>query len=158
MRTETIEVFQFDELSDDAKEKARYWSRSNVDFFWCEEGIDSIKTFCNHFGVRLTTWNVAPYANPDYSAEYFNSHFRGMKLKDFKRDYMPTGYCLDYDLWMTFYDQFKATGSAKKAFDDALWKGFIGLRNDMENQLSDEYIDEHLIINEYEFTEDGKRF
>jgi hypothetical protein len=158
MRTETIEVFQFDELSDDAKEKARYWSRSNVDFFWCEEGIDSIKTFCNHFGVRLTTWNVAPYANPDYSAEYFNSHFRGMKLKDFKRDYMPTGYCLDYDLWMTFYDQFKATGSAKKAFDDALWKGFIGLRNDMEFQLSDEYIDEHLIINEYEFTEDGKRF
>ena len=158
MRTETIEVYKFDELSDDAKEKARDWWRFREDFFGCEDGLDSIKTFCNHFGVRLKTWNVAPYANPDYSAEYFNSHFRGMKLKDFKRDHMPTGYCLDCDLWITFYDQFKTTGSAKKAFDDALWKGFIALRNDMESQLSDEYIDEHLIINEYEFTEDGKLF
>ena len=59
---------------------------------------------------------------------------------------------------MTFYDQFKATGSAKKAFDDALWQGFNAWHNDMESQLSDEFIDEHLIINEYEFTEDGKNF
>ena len=158
MRTETIEVFQFIELSDDAKEKAREWWRSYADFFGCDDGLDSIKTFCNHFGVRLKTWNVAPYENPNYSAEYFNSHFRGLKLKDFKRDHMPTGYYLDCDLWVTFYDQFKATGSAKKAFDDALWKGFIALRNDMESQLSDEYIDEHLEMNEYEFTEEGKRF
>jgi hypothetical protein len=68
---------------------------------------------------------------------------------------MPTGYCLDCDLWMTFYDEFKATSSAKKAFDKALWAGFIGWRNDMESQLEDDYIDEHMMMNEYEFTEDG---
>lgn len=158
MRTETIEVYKFDELSNKAKEKARDWYRSTSDFHWSDENKESIDAFCNHFGIRLTTWSVSPYSSPDYSADYFNSHFRGLKLKDFKRDHMPTGYCLDCDLWITFYDQFKATGCAKKAFDSALWAGFIGWRNEMESQLSDEYIDEHMIINEYEFTEDGKLF
>lgn len=155
MRTETIEIFKFDELSDTAKEKARDWYRSQADFHWSDEAQDSINAFCNHFGIRLTQWNVQPYSLPDYSAEYFNSHFRGLKLKDFSRDHMPTGYYLDCTLWMTFFDQFKATGCAKNAFDAALWAGFIGWRDDMESQLSDEYIDEHLLINEYEFTENG---
>ena len=155
MRTETIAIYSFDELSDKAKDKARSKYRENCEFFWCDEAKDSINAFCEHFGVKLTQWNVGPYSTPDYSAEYFNSHFRGLKLKDFQRDHMPTGYCLDCDLWMTFYDEFKATGSAKKAFDKALWVGFIGWRNEMESQLEDDYIDEHLMINEYEFTEDG---
>ena len=155
MRMETINVYSFDELSDEAKDKARSKYRENCDFHWNDECKDSINAFCDHFGIRLTAWSVSPYSSPDYSAEYFNSHFRGLKLKDFKRDHMPTGYCLDCDLWMTFYDEFKATGCAKKAFDKALWAGFIGWRNEMESQLEDDYIDEHLMMNEYEFTEDG---
>lgn len=155
MRTETIEIFKFDELSDVAKAKARDLYRMGCDIHWSDESKDSIDAFCGHFGIRLTTWNVSPYSTPDYSAEYFNSHFRGLKLKDFNRDYMPTGYCLDCTLWMTFYDQFKATGCAKKAFDAALWAGFIAWRDDMESQLEDDYIDEHMLANEYEFTENG---
>ena len=157
MRTETIAIYKFEELpTEAAKEKARDWWRAASDFAWSSESEQSITAFCDHFGVRLTTWRVGPYETPDYAAEYFNSHFRGLKLRDFKRDHMPTGYCLDCDLWMTFYDEFKRTGSAKKAFDAALWAGFIGWRNDMQSQLEDEYIDEHLTINEYEFTADGR--
>ena len=155
MRSETITIYSFDELSDEAKDKARSKYRENCDFHWSDENKDSINAFCEHFGVKLTQWKVGPYLPPDYTAEYFNSHFRGLKLKDFQRDHMPTGYCLDCDLWMTFYDEFKATSSAKKAFDKALWAGFIGWRNDMESQLEDDYIDEHMMMNEYEFTEDG---
>ena len=156
MRTETIAILKFDELSDSAKEKARDWYRSNSDFHWVDESKESITAFCDHFGISLKSWDVQPYSSPNYSAEYFNSHFRGMKLKDFDRDYMPTGYYLDCSLWMTFFDEFKATGCAKKAFDKALWEGFIDWRKEMESQLEDDYIDEHLVINEYEFTEDGK--
>jgi hypothetical protein len=156
MRTEIIEVYQFAELSDKAKEKAREWYRSNSDFHGSDENLDSIKAFCEHFDIRLKNWEVSPYSSPNYSAEFTNSNFRGLKLKDFNRDNMPTGYFLDCTLWMTFFDQFKATGCAKKAFDSALWAGFIGWRDDMESQLSDEYIDEHMIINEYEFTENGQ--
>jgi hypothetical protein len=151
-----LQIFEFNELSDEAKEKAREWYRHDMDYHWGDESQDSIKAFCNHFGVKLINWSVAPYSSPDYHAEYFNSHFRGMKLKDFERDHMPTGYCLDCDLWMTFYDEFKRTGSAKTAFDKALWAGFIAWRNDMEAQLEDDYIDDHIQINEWTFTAEGK--
>ena len=156
MRTETVTIYSFDELSDDAKDNARNNHRLDCDFFWSDENLDSIKTFCEHFGVKLVSWSVGPYSSPDYQAEFCNQNFRGLKLKDFQRDHTPTGYCLDCDLWMTFYDGFKATGCAKKAFDKALWAGFIGWRNDMEFQLSDEYIDEHMMMNGYEFTEHGE--
>lgn len=155
MRTILRTIYKFDELPENAKQRARDLWRTDADYHWSDESRESIETFCAHFGIRLTTWQVAPYETPNYHADYFNSHFRGRKLRDFNRDHMPTGYCLDCDLWMTFYDEFKRTGDAKGAFDAALWAGFKAWRNDMEWQLSDEYIDEHLIINEYEFDETG---
>jgi hypothetical protein len=156
MEVVELQIFQFHELDEQAKNKAREWYRYDMDYHWGDESLQSIQAFCDHFGIRLITWSVAPYSSPDYHADYFNSHFRGMKLKDFERDHMPTGYCLDCDLWMTFYDEFKRTGSAKTAFDKALWAGFIAWRNDMEAQLKDDYIDDHIQINEWSFTEDGK--
>lgn len=44
MRTETItkEIFSFDELSDEAKEKARDWCRDGgLDDVWHSERVDS---------------------------------------------------------------------------------------------------------------------
>lgn len=156
MRTETITIYKFDELpNENAKNRAREWYREGQEFHWSDESMDSINAFCDHFGVRLTQWRVAPFEAPDYDAQYFNSHFRGLKLKDFNRDHMPTGYCLDCDLWITFYDEFKRTGSAKLAFDAALYAGFKAWRDDMEHQCTDEYIDEHLTINGLEFDEYG---
>lgn len=156
MRTIEQTIYTFEELNDEAKENAREWWRSNGELFWNDEAKDSIQTFCDHFGAHLKSWNIGPFAPIDYNCEYFNSHFRGMKLKDFKRDNMPTGYCLDCSLWMTFYDEFKRTGSAKAAFDAALYQGFKDWRSDMESQFENDYIDDHLIANGYEFTESGK--
>jgi hypothetical protein len=39
--------------------------------------------------------------------------------------------------------------------EDALYAAFMSWRSDYEHQMSDEYIDECLEINEHEFTEDG---
>lgn len=155
MRTEIIEIFKFAELSDEAKDRARERWRINCDFAWQSESKDSIIKFCEHFGVKLTDWCVCPYESPWFKTNADNSHFRGRKLKHFDREFMPTGYCLDCDLWITFYDEFKRTGDAKQAFDAALYAGFRAWRDDMEYQLSNEYIDEMLIANEYEFYEDG---
>ena len=157
MRIKQTEVFQFEELSDSAKEKARDWWRevSAGDYSWSAESIDSIEKFCDGFGVTLKNYSVSPWANPEYETNADNSHFRGRKLREFSRDAMPTGYCLDCDLYQTFYDEFKRTGDAKHAFDKALWAGFIAWRNDMESQNEDEYIDDRLIANEYEFDNEG---
>lgn len=157
MRTETIQLFKFNELSDSAKEKACEQYRSQgIEYHWHHESLQSIQAFCEHFGVNLKRWSVCTYRGIDYSTDAENMHFRGMKLRDFDREHMPTGYFLDCDLWMTFYDEFKRTGDAKGAFDSALYAGFKAWRDDMEWQESDEYIGEHLEANEYEFTEDGE--
>lgn len=157
MRTIEKTVYLFDELSDKAKDRAREWWRDGMDFAWQSESRQSIEAFCSHFGVNLRRWSVGPHYPLEYSHDAENHHFRGMRLRDFNRDNMPTGYCLDCDLWMTFYDRFKATGDAKAAFDDAVYAGFLAWQKDMEHQLSDECVDEMLIANEYEFDEEGYR-
>lgn len=156
METVQIDIFAFDELSEDAKEKAREWWRSGMDFAWSEESRASVEAFCDHFGVRLIDWSVQPYGQVDYSTDAENRHFRGVRLSQIDRDAMPTGYCLDATLWITFYDHFKKTGDAKGAFDAALWEAFKAWRDDMEWQLSDECVDETICANEYRFTESGK--
>lgn len=155
METVQVDVFTFDELTDEAKETAREWMRKDYDPAWCDESLESITAFCDHFKVALRGVHLWAFEPISYDAQYFNSHFRGRKLKDFDRDYMPTGFGLDCDLWMTFYDVFKATGDAKRAFDDALEVGFKSWRSDLEWQLSDEHIDELLSINGYRFTANG---
>jgi hypothetical protein len=157
MRTETVNLYKFNELSERAKEHARERGRRWVseDPAWGDESLDSIKAFCDRFGVDLKDWSVGAYCPFDFSTNAENRHFRGRKLRDFTRDNMPTGYCLDCALWGTFYDEFKRTGSAKKAFEGALWAGFKEWREDLEGQLEDEYIEDFLIANEYEFYENG---
>lgn len=153
MRTIVTTVYKFDELNDQAKERARDWWRSIGEVAWDDESRDSIVAFCSHFGVKLTEYDID---NCWFKHDATNATFRGRKLSDFDRDHMPTGYCLDCDLWMTFYDEFKKTGDAKAAFNDALCAGLREWREDREHQNTDEYIDEVLTINEYEFTEKGE--
>jgi hypothetical protein len=158
MQTIELNLFSFEELTPEAQavaiEEARY-----KDWYgdaWDDDSRHSIEAFCSHFGVSLRNWSLGAYCPIDYDVELSNANFRGLKLRDFSRDYMPTGYCLDCDLWGKFYDVFKATGDAKRAFDDALYSGFRAWRADKEWQLSDEAIGENLSINEYQFTETGK--
>lgn len=159
MQVIELTIYTINELpTEKAKDNARNWWRSFGEFHWNDESRQSIETFCYHFGVRLKNWQIGPCSQFVYTTDAENRHFRGRKLKDFDREHMPTGYCLDCSLWQTFYDVFKRTGDAKEAFDSALHAGFSDWQKDMEDQMSDEYIDEHLEINGYTFTEDGKPF
>lgn len=154
MRTIEVKVFKFYELSDKAKERAREWWRSVADFAWQDEARQSIEAFCSEFGVTLKDYDVDRLS---YEHDATKENFRGRKIREFKRDHMPTGYYLDSDIWETFYDVFKKKRNASAAFDDALYAGFRAWREDQEYQQSDEYIDETIIANEYEFTEEGGR-
>lgn len=155
MRQETINIYSFDDLDEYAKEKARDWFRSVSDYPWHDDCRASIETFCKYFGVKLTDWSVDAWTY-NFRTDAENNNFRGHKLREFTRDHMPTGYCLDYPLWSTFYDSFKRTGDAKEAFDDALRAGFKDWCSDIEYYYSDEAINETLESDGYEFYEDGK--
>lgn len=155
MKTIELNIYEFSELSDKVKQKVLDRFRYQSERFWCDESMESIDAFCKRFNVELKEWRID---SCDYSFSHNakNENFRGLKLRQFDRDYMPTGYCLDCDLWMTFYDEFKRTGSALKAFDDALHAGFIAWRDDLAWQESDEYITEHIDANGYLFFDDGQ--
>lgn len=161
MRTETItrSLYQFHELSEKAKASAREWFRDGIagEYSWTDESLYSIKTFCAAFDAKLTGWEICPYTYYTFKTDATAENFRGRKLRDFDRGAMPTGYCLDCELWQTFHDEFKRTGDAKRAFNEALEAAFKAWREDMEYQLSDEAIDESISINEYEFSETGER-
>lgn len=159
MRTITVEVFTFEELNEQAKKKALEWANVTfTDYFWERESMESVKAFCDKFGVSLKNYEYGPCTRTSFDTDCTNQNFRGLKLKDINREEIFTGYCLDNDLMYSFYDAFKASGDALAAFNTALDKGFKSIVSDWEAQYTDENMGEFLEINEYEFTADGKRY
>jgi hypothetical protein len=157
MRVLTVEAFRFQDLEDEAKERAREWYRNGLDYPWFSESIDSIRAFAKHFGVSLMDWEIGGGRNY-IKTDATNANFRGVRLDSINRDHMPTGYCLDADLWEAFYDEFKKTGDAKHAFEQALEAALCAVQRDIEYQYSNEAVDESLRFNEYEFNSDGSIF
>ena len=157
MRVLTVEAFRFQDLEDEAKERAREWYRNGLDYPWFSESIDSIRAFAKHFGVSLMDWEIGGGRNY-IKTDATNANFRGVRLDSINRDYMPTGYCLDADLWESFYDEFKKTGDAKHAFEQALEAALCAIQRDIEYQYSNEAVDESLRFNEYEFNSNGSIF
>ncbi len=158
MRTVEVGVYQFEELPDYAKERAREWLRSFNDYPWWKDSFGSIEAFCNEFGVKIKDYSVGMHSYSYMETDAENAHFRGRKLKEFKRDSIPTGYCLDCTLWEKFIDTWKESGDPLKAFKEAVDEAVRDIVRDMEYLDSDEAVDEMLIVNAYEFDEDGRLF
>jgi hypothetical protein len=63
MRTKTIELYQFSELDDKAKEKAREWYRSvnAEDSYWHEQVIEYAKEWLGHLGYTVKDINFTGF-------------------------------------------------------------------------------------------------
>lgn len=63
MRTKTINIYSFDELSEEAKEKAiEYYRERNTEIFWMDETIESLKElFKNCDGISLKDYSLGEY-------------------------------------------------------------------------------------------------
>jgi len=158
MRTIETTLYTFDELSDEAKEQAIAKQRQYVDYPWFSECLDSLKAFCDEFGVKVTDYTLSDCYRASISTDATPKHFRGVKLVSFDREAMPTGFCFDCNLRYSFYDEFKRTGDAYHAFETAIEAFLSAVRRDISWHYSDEAIAEHMEINEYEFTENGNIF
>lgn len=157
MRIISKTVYTFDELTESGKDRARDWWRSVSSDSWSEESRESIEAFCNKFGIRLRNWSISAYDGFSYRlSDFDNATFRGVRLSQFTREDYPTGYCLDADISVAFFDTFKATGDAKRAFKVAIEAGFSEWLQDLIFQQTDEYVDEHIMANAYEFDEMGR--
>jgi len=162
MRIVEEKIYLFEELEDIAKESARDWWRNFADYPFHDDNIKSIKAFCGHFGITLKDWAI--YGRGEHlTTNAENCHFRGFTLAKAKeladKGYFPeSGLWLDGTMIHSFYEDFKKTGDALYAFQQALESALYAITQDIDYQYSNEAVDEMLIINEYEFTENGKRY
>lgn len=197
MKTITVKLFTFNELSDKAKERAREWWRSCDDEFpWQREFENTVKAIENSFDIEFE--NIGPYEytpfwydKNDYrearemsfarAVAYINNNF-DFKVLESAREYsgkirrigcalaknrytdnLLTGYCSDYvthESYKKFIEYGRKYKNAKLSdFFDILARG---LRDEIESEYdymqTDEYIDDILTANEYEFMEDGEKW
>jgi hypothetical protein len=159
MQIKKVAVFTYQELSDSSKERARANFLEGADFPWWSDSESSIRAFVDYFGVGDLDFSIGAFCPSYITAKAQNSHFKGLKLKDFKElatKECKTGYCVEADLWQNFADEWERTSSPLLAFESALDKACWSIQKDMEYHQSDEYIEEMMEINEYQFLETGE--
>ena len=141
MRILETKVYTFDELSEEAKERAIDEFRYK-EYHWSEENINSLTGFFDAIGCKIIDyridWDYPNHCHVEYTGEPIQYNIK---------EYF-TGYCMDYPL--------SDTWNETKDIEKCLSAFFKDCNADYEYCNSDEYI-EHLIeINEYEFTENGE--
>ena len=202
MRTEMImrEIYTFDELSDDAKEKARdWWRNGGLDYEWYESVCSDFMTICGILGFDVIESNIhfsgfwSEGDGASFTGSYKYSKCSAKKI----REYAPQDAALHeiadklqalqkrnfYRLWGNIErcstrnyvhettiacsgayrdsDNYQnPTSDAEETLTDCArdlchWL-YARLEKEYDWLMSDEYIDETILCNEYEFTATGE--
>jgi hypothetical protein len=160
MKTKTINIYNIHELSEKAQEKAHSdYLNNGFEYFWLDESSDSIRAFCDMFGVTLTDWALTTYGHSYLKTDATQETFRGVKPSDIPTldamEKWPTGYCMDETLFSAFHEYAAKHGDTKGAFDHAIDKALDMIIADMQYQESFEYFLDMAEANEWEYLEDG---
>jgi hypothetical protein len=171
MRTKTINVYKFSELSEQAKERAKQNYASHVGYSWSQEAMDSLVALANHFDGKLSNWQI-DWFNSSYSSAKFEmpelseKEIRA-KLKELgsynKRtgkghgDCVLTGYCADENAIDGFRLAFRKGERDMNELMQAAFDSWLkAAQADCEDFYSDEQFADHCEANNYEFYENGK--
>ena len=207
MRIAETKVYQFNELSEEAKERARQWWREGYEFHWSSEVEQAMKEFSrlaevrifdyefgdpfsytkgikfstNHrdeeqfelSGARALAWienNILEYCRTP-KVYYLRTTGSTKKRKSnlLTEINCPfTGMCYDMDILDPLLKFAKGPKVYGRGWEnttvlDLISECFASLVKSVEGEIehcltSDEYADDEITINEYEFTEDGKIF
>lgn len=163
MREITVKLYQFEELTETAKEKARQWFREGNDgsFEWENVQEDAkgigliIESLDQH---RANRGHFERFAE-DTAKRITEEHGATCETYKDAKIYLDALKALprDEDGELSLYDQDKAEEFEKGFLHDLLEDYRVMFESDIEFNNSDEIVDENIIANEYEFTEDGKR-
>lgn len=175
MRTITKNVYQFSELSDEAKQTALEKNAETEEYFWGRDAITSLEKFAEHFNCTLKNYQIdwtEKYRNevkfdvPEYVQDWTEKELKAqiLSMGKFNKKTLKgigeckfTGVCFDED----------AADGAREAFfkgerdiKEILYAGYESwyksCNADYEYQLSEEGYAEHCEANDYEFYEDGE--
>jgi len=163
MRTKTVNVYQFDELSDEAKEKAIEALRDiNVNREWW----DSIYDDAENVGLKLTEFDLDRnrHAKGKFteSATYTAEKIMDEHGKECDTYKTAKQFLDDLNALTSEYDDIEDCPEDKiEELEDEFLKSIledysIMLQKESEYLTKDETIIETIKANEYEFTEDGR--
>jgi hypothetical protein len=174
MRTFEMTVYKFDELSDDAKERAHTESLASGNAWsWSDEWQDSLSAFCNIAPVNALRYDVdAGHVDYEWSHEYandisgvrawvwLNNHgWREMAERNADGTYTLTGFCGDCSLFDVIAAYMRGdprrVPDLEQVFYECLQSWCYAARADKEHSESAEAFAESCDANEYEFDESG---
>ena len=92
MRTETIEIYTFDELSDDAKDKAReWWLGGGLDYDWYEFIFYDFLNICEILGFDVIESNIhfSGFCSQGDGASFTGSYKYSRGAANKIREYAP---------------------------------------------------------------------
>lgn len=169
MKTKTINIYQFDELSESAKEKARDWFRDGMEYF-----IGSLED-AEQIGLKITEYDIYHHSIKGkftqsamstmwaIEREYGESCETYKTAQSFKSEWSELvkkhsdGIKTDIVTEDNQYEFDKEADELEEEFIRELLEDYLVIiRKDYEYQESNECIDENIRINDYEFTENGK--
>lgn len=187
MKTIEVKLYKFDELSEEAKQRViNDFLFSDREFFWGEEGLETIKQGLDFFGFSLGNYSIDfSSANRSYvhfsgSFDFYAEDFSGVRLwKYLMKNYIfesarhnkrgesilrgncPfTGYCLDEN----FLDPIRkfierpTNISFKELMEKCVYEALKGIEQDYDYQNSEEFAIEEITNDDLDYLEDGSEF
>lgn len=163
MRTMEIKVYQYEELSDKAKQKAREWFARACEG---DEWWDFTKEDAKNIGINITSFDTYRQtingeiitSATQVIEEIIKNHGEQCDTYKTAKRYEPTFKKLeemrDSDD-PKFDDEWE--NSEHEFLHDILEDYLLILKKEYEYHQSDEYLEEGILANEYEFYEDGRR-
>jgi hypothetical protein len=190
----TINVYTYDELSNEAQAVARENYRKRLqacgDYAWMDEIYDSCKKLFEAAGVAMRDYQLGSYRS-DITAGFSsceveelnggramawveNNLLSGLRIPwrgagrwrvaKYGSCYRPglvppcpfTGYCADDDLLDALIKSVREGDTLREAFEGLAQVVERLVNDEIESQLSDEYMGEHLSANDCEFLESGR--
>lgn len=167
--TRTIQVYQFAELDDSAKDKAREWYRSTIDYGWW----DSVYEYAERIGIKIDSFDIDrhkiggkatkdPHEVADkILAEHGETCDTYTLAESFLRERdkaVDTAERNDDGEFVNEWDLDKQLDKIEAEFVRAVLEEYLSiLRKEWDYLNSDESVDESILANEYEFDEQGNR-
>ena len=159
-KTRHITVYQFDELDEKAKERARDWYRSaGLDYDWYESTYDDAA----EVGLEITGFDVGRGSEctgklTESVAESIKAILKnhGEMCETYKT---ATQFKAGLELLDPESDEYdNELETLEKEYLEALCEDYLSiLRAEFEYLYTAESVDENILANEYEFLEDGTR-
>lgn len=173
MRKIEADTFDFKELTDKAKERAKQQHAEVFGYSWGDEAIVSLRKLAEHFDCTLKNYRIDWFAS-SYSSAEFETPDEPMTVPEIRRrlkvlgDYDKettrglgkcklTGFSVDEDAIDGFRISFLSGATDLQSLLQAAFKSWLkASQADCEDQYTDETFAEMCEANSYEFYDNGE--